>query len=1073
MKKLLTFLLIVFCALVFVGCKDDVKPSIKIDCDKEITLKVGEEFKVKATLENSDDKDLKLVFESSNKEVVSISQEGVLKALKIGNAVVTVSTNKEDVKTEINVKVIEAVLPTSIELKGKNEVGVGQTITLEATVLPKDAANKDLEWSSSDESILKVANGVVTGIKVGEAKVIAKSKANNDVKAEMTIKVIESINPTSIEIKGESEVEVGQTITLEATVLPENATNKDLQWTSSDETIATVDNNGVVTAVKEGTVTIKVVSKANKDVTNEIKINVVAASGDKLEKIVIRGGKNYLPKGAYLVLELAFVPENFENKNVKWESSNEKVATVVEGVVNAVELGTCKITCTSLADESVKASIEFEVIDESLVVEDFEVQYDADVFYDYDLYKFTVKAIAQATATSVPKTQYSYTTSDETIAKFNKNVLETLKIGHVTITIVEEISGIVKEFDIEVVESPTLESISIEGRNITTDENVTLTIKATPEHANYDVEWVALTPEIAEINEKGYVVPKVAGEAKFKATDKTTGLSCEYTLTINKAFDPSAGPESLEIDTGGIKSIFVGYEMRLSVIVFPTGVSSAVEWQLHDKSKGIAELTQDGVLKGLSEGTARIRVQSTVNGKKSAYIAIEIKKKPEPKPIPNLNGYKIVLMNAESALYEIDPFYNENGLEYTGADKKFKQVAWKNVEKEYNCKISVEPYPNTAPWGPQRRKYIIDNATNGTSECDFAVVSGAWLPEFGGANAAIDTSEFFEKYGMNQVEPALYEVGTVGGKYRCVSAGLNPSRTYVIKGLFYNYGLIKKLGLESPAKLFNEGKWTYEGFLEYCLAAQAVLPENSYAVSGGPSIIWAGMVNAAGIKLADKTVLDLNITHKYSLEALDTLKEINEKKCWSIDEIGYDQDNKPFVEGRAIFSPGEYWFLKAANRYPKDVWGDDTEFGYVPFPYPASVTKEDTKVNFSGESVLMMVEGRTYPVGITSEGVYRAVQDMYLRTMDDMKNDVNFDSDSYKRDALKAKVDDPESIEATVFYTGARTLFDPMFDESFQTEYSGDMTTAVISVVKGSDAKEALDAIYNKVKDAFVRVYGA
>ena len=164
--------------------------------------------------------------------------------------------------------------------------------------------------------------------------------------------------------------------------------------------------------------------------------------------------------------------------------------------------------------------------------------------------------------------------------------------------------------------------------------------------------------------------------------------------------------------------------------------------------------------------------------------------------------------------------------------------------------------------------------------------------------------------------------------------------------------------------------------------------------------------------------------------------------------------------------------MKADNRYPKDMWGDSTEYGYVPFPYPASVNKEDTKVNFSGESVLMMVEGKKYPTGVDQEGIYRAVQDMYLRTMDEMKNDPLFDAEQKKRDSLKAKVDDPESIEATIFYIGSRTLFDPMFDESFQTEYSGDLTTAVINSVKGNDSKQELDSVYSKVLDSFIRTYG-
>ena len=78
----------------------------------------------------------------------------------------------------------------------------------------------------------------------------------------------------------------------------------------------------------------------------------------------------------------------------------------------------------------------------------------------------------------------------------------------------------------------------------------------------------------------------------------------------------------------------------------------------------------------------------------------------EPEPYPNLGGYKIVIMNAKSALSDIDPFL-EN---YQGVDKNYKQRAWKEVEQLFNCTISVEAYPDTAPWGPKRQEWIKENS---------------------------------------------------------------------------------------------------------------------------------------------------------------------------------------------------------------------------------------------------------------------------------------------------------------------------------------------------------------------------
>lgn len=987
MKKVFAFLLMLAMVFTFIGCGDESeKLSIKVE-NSTITLSINEEKTIKATIEPSDAKDTKINFKSDNTSVATVSDSGVVRAIKKGTTTITVSSNFDSkVKTLVTI--------------------------------------------------------IVKG---------------------------EDVLPTSVEIRGEGQVEVGREITLTTVVLPDNTTSKGINWETSNGDIATIDEYGVLKGISEGEVIVTATAKADSNVKDTLKVLVIPSTRN-LQSITIKGAKNYLVLENTFSLEVVFNPVDYTNQEVEWSSSNEKVATVENGYVTAISTGTCKITATAKDDETIKGTVEFEVIDESLVIEDFELTCDESVFYDYDTYTIKTEVTSKPTATSTVKTQFTWSSSDETIVKTSKGTIETLKVGKATVTVTEEISQITKELEIEVIISPLLEGMSIVGREITVDENVTLTISPAPAHANYDVEWSALTPKIAEINESGYVTPLAVGEAKFQAKDKTTGITAEYTLVINKAFDPNEAPDSITIDSGGLKEVYIGYTIRLSVEVTPVGVSSAVIWEVKNSEEGIVEISEDGVLKGLKAGTARIRAISKADSKvKSNYILIQVKAEPELDPIPDMKGYKIVIMNAKSALGEINPFLDE----YKSSDKKYKQAVWNDIQKEYNCTISVEAYPDTAPWGTARKNWLIDNSTNGTSECNFAVVSGAWINELAAGNAAVDTTRFFALYGKNQIEPALKEASSSSdGKYRCVSVGLNSSRTYVIKGLFYNYGKLKKLGLESPAKLFNEGKWTYEAFLEYCLTAQALLPDNEYVMSGGTSIVWAGMVNAAGIKLADKSTMDLNITHKYSLESIEILQKLVTYGCWSIDEIGFDEKNQPFNDQRAIFSPGEYWFVKASNRYPKDLWGEGTEYGYVPFPYPSTVAKEDTRVNFVGESVIMMVDGVNYPSGIKDEYVYRAVQDMYIRTTDTQNADPLYDSEKVKEETLKAKIDDPESVTATMFYTASRTLFDPMFDESFQTEYSGSLTAAVLAAAKGSDAKEELDKVFNSVKDSFIRTYG-
>ena len=134
------------------------------------------------------------------------------------------------------------------------ELTEGETTTLVATVTPDNATDKTVTWTTSDETVATVKDGIVTTLKAGEVTITAKV---GDKTATCTIAVkAKVIAVTGITLdKTTAELTEGETITLVATVAPDNATDKTVIWTTSDETIATVAN-GVVTSVKAGTATI-------------------------------------------------------------------------------------------------------------------------------------------------------------------------------------------------------------------------------------------------------------------------------------------------------------------------------------------------------------------------------------------------------------------------------------------------------------------------------------------------------------------------------------------------------------------------------------------------------------------------------------------------------------------------------------------------------------------------------------------------------------------------------------------------------------------------------------------------
>ncbi len=154
--------------------------------------------------------------------------------------------------------------------KTEETVAVGKTVALTATIKPDDATNKNITWESSNTSIATVSdNGLVTGKTVGTATITVKSTDGSEKSATciVTVKSV-SLNKTT------TTIEKGKTETLVATVLPTNATNKNVTWSSSNTSIATVSSTGVVSGIANGTATITVSTTDTNKATASCKVTV-------------------------------------------------------------------------------------------------------------------------------------------------------------------------------------------------------------------------------------------------------------------------------------------------------------------------------------------------------------------------------------------------------------------------------------------------------------------------------------------------------------------------------------------------------------------------------------------------------------------------------------------------------------------------------------------------------------------------------------------------------------------------------------------------------------------------------
>ena len=220
-------------------------------------------------------------FGSAAKSLSSSAKDYTFEGSASGEIVVTVTKPKNATQAlyvkSITVYYYNPLAITAISLdKTSTTLRAGTTETLTATVTPENATDA-VVWSSSNENVATVTNGVVTAVAAGTTTITAASPSDATIKAECKVTVLAPVAVTGVTLdKSAMTLLVGRTETLTATVAPEDATNKDIVWTSSDESVATVEN-GVVTAVAKGTADITVTTAdGNHQATCKVKVNPAA-----------------------------------------------------------------------------------------------------------------------------------------------------------------------------------------------------------------------------------------------------------------------------------------------------------------------------------------------------------------------------------------------------------------------------------------------------------------------------------------------------------------------------------------------------------------------------------------------------------------------------------------------------------------------------------------------------------------------------------------------------------------------------------------------------------------------------
>lgn len=645
-----------------VGCKEAEIEEVKVSLNKSImTLSKGQTEQLTPTITPSTAK-VDLSWSSADKTVATVSSDGDVTGVAAGETVITVSAGEASATCKVTVK------PTAVEEivldKDSAEMTIGDQLTLKASVLPADADDAVVTWKSLNESVATVdSKGVVTAIQEGSATILATAGGKN-AQCQITVKKpfvhVESVKIT----KSVNKLVEGETFDFEATVTPDDATDKSVRWESSNTAILTINASGKATAVKSGTVEVTV-KTVDGDKTDKCSVEVEAAyvPVSQVELVGVSGTVN-LVKGDVHTFTVKVTPEDATDKTIVWSVSDEKVITVDQtGKVTAVGGGNAKVVATA------KDGGKYAECHVSVTVPVTGVTLDkatAELVEGEELVLTAVVNPSDASDKSV-----TWSSSDNTVATVVNGKVTALKVGIANISVATADGGKTATCQVKVtaqvypVTGVTLDRTSAE---IVEGDELTLNVTVSPANAtNKDVSWTSSDNSVATVS-GGKVTALKAGNTKITVTTSDGGKTAVCDVTVIAREYPVTGvaldKTSLEMEEGDT--------VTLTATISPANATNKnVSWSSSDNTVATVE---DGKVTALKGGAATITV-TTADGGKTASCDVVVKS----------TVIKVVSVEISSAPANLSMHIGD---EYTFAAKVLpenatdKSVTWKSSATE-------------------------------------------------------------------------------------------------------------------------------------------------------------------------------------------------------------------------------------------------------------------------------------------------------------------------------------------------------------------------------------------------------
>lgn len=489
------------------------KPIESIKLPSDISFEKTEKKKVTFSVLPIDANQECLKWSSDNSTVVSVDEKtGEITALKVGDATITATV---DDGSGISASTIVHVTPLKVHAmqfaEPKITVSGINTEKLTLTLNSPEVDNKAIKWTSSDNSIVTVEENteasypleaIVSTHKVGTAIITAEAQDGSGISATCEVEVTQ-LQVSDIELITMSAIKTIPTL-LEANVLPVEANNKKLTWTSLTPNIATITEDGTITGLKMGTAQVKATTM---DGSNISKTFDVLITGLSISSITLPS-ESSITKTDNQKLEYTIFPAASDNQNLKWSSNHTDIASVDEntGVITAHKVGDAIITATATDGSEISASTTIHVT--PLKVSNIDIE------KEIKLLRTTSTPLA---ATITPELaddkRLSWASEDESIATVTQEgVVRGVNVGTTNIT-ATAMDGSGVSATCKVTVNPVTINLSTNTINLQKgSEYVEQTATVLPENYEHkDVVWTTSGNGVASVDKDGHITANKPG----------------------------------------------------------------------------------------------------------------------------------------------------------------------------------------------------------------------------------------------------------------------------------------------------------------------------------------------------------------------------------------------------------------------------------------------------------------------------------------------------------------------------------------------------------------------------------